>query len=92
MLARVVSGVQYWLRGQRLYRIVGWGKRLGLERLIYSKDAASLGCVTLEDRRRLLDVFEPDIAFVEHVAGRDLSAWRRTGPSGDRARGQGPEA
>lgn len=75
-LARINTRVQYWLRARRLYRVVGWAKRVGADRLLYSEDPASLGRVTPEDRYRLLETFEPDVEFLERLTGRDLSAWR----------------
>ena len=59
--------------------MVGWAKSLGVDRLFYSEDPASLGSVTVEDRCQLVETFEPDVAFLERLTGRDLSAWRRMG-------------
>jgi hypothetical protein len=76
-LARANTRVQYWLRARRLYRVVGWAKKLGADRLLYSEDPTSLGTVTWEDRCRLVETFQPDVSFLEALTGRDLSAWRR---------------
>ena len=74
-LAKWVTWVAVWLRGERLHEIVELGKAMGF-RKIYTggKDVSPL---SPNDRQRLLEIYEQDVEFVENLLGRDLSSWRQ---------------
>lgn len=73
-LARVATQVVSKLHDWQLHRVVEWGKRIGL-RNVYS--GGTIPTLDTELRKRLLDRYEDDIAFVECVTGRDLAHWRQ---------------
>lgn len=76
-LAKPAGQLVTWLRANRLHWIVELGKSLGFNKVFAGGERRMPG-LTSSDRLWLLEEYEADIAFVEKLLGRDLSAWRRT--------------
>ena len=74
-LAKNTASLVTRLHAYRLHKIVELGKRLGLQKVYtgYQNDMPEL---TDDERLLLRQEFDEDIAFVEGIVGRDLSAWR----------------
>lgn len=75
-LGRLASRVTEKLHSWGLHRVVEWGKAAGLNRLTYGGGEDEMPELTPEDRLRLVEMFENDIAFVEEVTERSLPHWR----------------
>lgn len=76
MLNRVVYGMSRIMRRYRLHGVIEAAKRMGGRKLLAAeapKDAAPTINPEVAD---LAALYEGDIAFVESMLGRDLSAWR----------------
>ncbi len=76
-LARAAVRMTDLLRGRRLHKVVEWGKRLGMDGLVFGEGGQEMPTFTPEDKRWLLEEHEPDIVYVEKLLGRDLSKWRQ---------------
>lgn len=74
-LARAATAGADWLRGRGLYGAVNLAKRLGLRR-VYRGRQGGVPALDAETRAALVRRLEPDIAYVETLLGRELSAWR----------------
>jgi glycosyltransferase involved in cell wall biosynthesis len=72
-LARIFSRTATFLRSHRAHWLVNLGKKAGL-RAIYGGGRAQP--LTAELRENLLQVFEPDIRWVEERTGRVFPQWR----------------
>lgn len=78
-LARLAARGANWLRDRRLYGPIELAKSLGLRELAFGGSGAPLPVLDLDMRRQLIEVFEPDITYVEELLGRRLDAWRQAG-------------
>ena len=76
-IARLAVKFVNWLHARRLHNAVNLGKRLGLNKFVYTGGKQELPRLATSDKLELLKIYEPDIAFVENLLGRDLSAWRQ---------------
>ena len=74
-VARAATALADWLRSRRLYRVVEFGKALGLKRVYRGREGNMPG-LTEAALAELLAEFEPDMQYVEKLLDRDLSAWR----------------
>ena len=74
LMAKFLKNGSDRLREKRFYRLIKFGKQLGLKR-IYS-GVKSLPVLEPELRKRLIEEFEPDIDYVEDLLKRPLPSWR----------------
>jgi len=78
-LYRFMHGVAKRMRRRGMHRAIDLlGRGLGLKRLAESGPTRTRA-IPMGDRERLLEIFEPDIARLEGVLGRDLEHWRHLG-------------
>lgn len=73
-LAKVAAESATWLRRKRWHKLAEFGKALGLKK-VYT-GGKHLPTLSHPEQLKLIEEYEPDIAFVEKLVGRDLSAWR----------------
>lgn len=76
-LARAATRLADRLRDRRLYAPIELAKKLGLKR-VYDGFRGQLPILDPEMRKRLVEEFEPDIAYVEKLLRRPLTNWRRS--------------
>jgi len=75
LLAKGLTQIAHFLRGNRLHCIVELGKRLGL-RKVYRGGEHNMPTLTREQQSYLLELYEPDTVYVENLLGRSLPQWR----------------
>lgn len=73
-LAKIAAQSATWLRNKRLHKFAELGKTLGLKK-IYT-GGKQLPELSRSEQQKLIEEYEEDIAFIEKLIGRDLSAWR----------------
>jgi hypothetical protein len=76
-LARLAARWVTQLQGGGYYRVIEFGKRLGLKRVVYAGSRPEAVRLAPDDQNWLLATYETDIAFVENLLKRDLTAWRQ---------------
>jgi len=76
-LAKLSAKIVSWMHAKDLYRFVEFGKSIGLKNLVYSGGRTKRPGVTVEEHSKLLELYRPDIEYVEKLLGRELSTWRK---------------
>ncbi len=56
--------------------LLNLAKRLGVKRLFEREGTSPVAAMQSATRRRLIDVFEPDVAHLEELLGRPMTTWR----------------
>lgn len=79
-LAAVSTRAAEMLRRRGLYGFVNIAKSAGLKRMVYGGSARELEGPPDKLRAQLVEEFEADIAYVEHLLGVDLAHWREGRP------------
>lgn len=78
--AKIAARGARWLRAHNLHRVAQAGKMLGLRR-VYTGAEDKMPTLSTTDRAMLVERYQDDIIFVEHLLERDLLSWRSTGPT-----------
>jgi hypothetical protein len=79
-LAKLTTILAGWMRKYRLYNVINIAKRLGLKKLIYSgREVEETPSLSLEDKKKLSEIFAEDTRFVEQLTGKNLVAWKSQG-------------
>lgn len=76
ILARLSSKLKDWFLSYHLYDIVNFGKRLGLENLVYSGKALP-DELSQEDINIMKNYFQPEIDHLEVILDLDFSSWKQ---------------
>ena len=76
-LAKVNAQLVTWLEARGFYKVIEIGKKLGFREFIYAGGKHDVPGLTNSDQLQLLETYETDIAFLEDILNRDLSAWRQ---------------
>jgi hypothetical protein len=77
-IASIGAHLSYFLRERRMYGLIEFGKKLGLQRLVYGSPRASKppDKPTAEEGEWLARQLDPDLEQLQDLLGRDLSHWR----------------
>lgn len=76
-LATVGHAVINQLRQWQFYRLLRFGRRLGLKRVMDGRPVESVELLNAQDRQYLANALQPQVEALEKILGRAFPAWKR---------------
>lgn len=71
---RLMAKVNFFLKGQQYDTLRQWGKKMGIQRLMYKSRKAQFQ-LNSQSRKKLIELFRKDISGLSEYTKRDLSHW-----------------